>query len=129
MSLAVSRFLVVLCLAGGSIASDPAIAQIPCRYDVQIIPDLNCGVWHSPVTAVAISNTGIVIASFGGCESWNDSAWWNGGPNLHLLPRPAGVNDIDARDVSDNGLIVGQMGFQVGLQTRYKGFVYVIATG
>src|SRR2546428_11904650 len=78
-------------VAIGLAVANPASAQIPCSYTVQILPDVNCGLWHSPLPAAAMSNTGIVIGEFGACGQGGDSAWWNGGPSLPILPRPPRV--------------------------------------
>src|SRR5262245_25349201 len=97
-----------ICVIAIAFAGDSASGQIPCRYDITLIPDVHCGFINGPFPVRAMSNTGIVVGHGTGCSgNGEDSWWWNEGQNPHLLPRPQGVNSVVVRDVSDNGIIVG----------------------
>lgn len=44
-------------------AVEPASAQIPCRYDVTFIPDVDCGLFSGPMGPIAINSSGVVLGS------------------------------------------------------------------
>ena len=87
-----------------------AVAQIPCRYDVEIIPNVNCGIiGQGPMILSAINNHGEVIGWSLGCGEPGQyrSYTWLSGPTLTQLPVPPGAVGFRAADLNDNGLICG----------------------
>lgn len=103
----------------------PASAQIPCRYEVTVLPSIDCGFWNGPPPVTGLNNLGHVVG-WGGCSlSYERAVVWTGGPTWSELPMPPGVVGARAYDINDLGEIVGRMQVQVGPKSvRDHAFLY-----
>jgi uncharacterized membrane protein len=91
---------------GLAIAAQAAHSQIPCSYDVQVMPEIDCGPFKGSATGSAINNNGTVVGTFA-CEG-SESFYWNAGePNVTVIPRPSWVLSFVATDISNDGVVVG----------------------
>ena len=110
----------VVCTAG------LAHGQSPCSYTVQIMPEMDCGSFQGPIPPVAINNSGVVILVGDDCGDGDArSFWWQEGlKELQPIPLPLGIVALRANDISDAGLVVGEMGGSIG----QFGFIFDIKT-
>jgi probable HAF family extracellular repeat protein len=97
--------------------------QVPCSYSVQILPEVDCGIWQAAGNPTGINNLGNVVGIFGQCGSQGstDSFIWIGGDDLTIIQRPIGVLSFSATDINDEGLITGTAETSNAGQ---RGFIY-----
>jgi probable HAF family extracellular repeat protein len=96
--------------------------QVPCSYSVQVLPNVDCGLWQAPGGPTAVNNLGHVVGTFIGCGNpVSESFTWTGGDELIIIQRPAGILSFSAWDISDDGLIVGNAETTTAGQ---RGYIY-----
>ena len=109
--------------------ASPALAQLPCSYEVTVLPPFNSCFGGDPVpgTPTAINNLGHVLLFRSQCDDYNDTYLWTGGPSLTLIPRPPGMLGFTGWDLNDNGLVCGEA--QYASPTGPRAVVYDTNTG
>ena len=100
----------MLVVAAALSLTSPASSK--CNYTVTVIPEMDCGLWQSPIHPIAINISGVVLLVGDDCSNGNArSFWWQEGlKELQPIPMPPGVISLRASDISDDGLVVGGMG-------------------
>src|SRR4051794_14481836 len=82
----------VALVALAELAGSNVHGQIPCHYEAQIIPNVNCGLFQVTAIPTAVNNVGHVVGYFGQCRGDSyDSYLWTGGQTLNILPHPPGM--------------------------------------
>ena len=117
---------IIIAMLGALSEMKSASAQVPCRYEVQLLPTPSpCAFWDRYIVPTGISPNGRWVCGFtdGCCFSGNcyesvvvDTTTMQ----LRFIPRPAGISSSQARDVNDSGYVVGEYGGSIG----DFGFIY-----
>lgn len=126
--LAIAAMVVVACWHAA------ASAQIPCRYEVSptIIQAPPCPfIGPPPIAALCVSPSGRYICGhYNQCDTGRKAFYYDTTTSQFVtLPFPSGVISMEAEAVNDMGLVAGTWVRPIGLQQRYRGFVYTIASG
>lgn len=90
-------------------ATTSARGQLPCHYDVTVLPGHSCGTFGGPGNPVAINNLGHVLLTAPNCgePAYDETYLWTGGPTLTLIQRPAGMVGFQGNDINDNDVVCG----------------------
>lgn len=100
----------------------PAGAAAQCKYNAQILDyPINCGLGYAITVGLGLNEQGVVVGRYK-CALWeHDEGFRWTPPNSYMtLPRPPGVESLEAVDINEAGEIAGTYVDETG----FKGFVY-----
>lgn len=114
----------VACLLTFVMAGAPAAGQIPCKFDAEILPRVNCGGWEQGIVPTAINLHGHVAGWSSNCGTpiYNRSYLWLGdtpGAPLIAVPNPSGAAGFSVAGLNDEGIMCGTAQFSNGQQRAY----------
>ncbi len=113
-------------LVSASLAT-PANAQLPCSYNVTVLPNEPCFGRQSPANPIAINNLGHVLLVASQCLKGYDVTYiWTGGPTLTPIQYAPNMVGFHGNDLNDHDVIVGTAMMTYAGQ---RGFMYDLNTG
>ena len=123
---------IIIAMLGALSEMKSASAQVPCRYEVQLLPTPSpCAFWDRYIVPTGISPNGRWVCGYSvGCcfsGNCNDAVVVDTQTmQLVFIPRPAGVYSASCNDINDSGMAVGGC-WRTGAGMR--GFMYQMPNG